>query len=180
MREYSAMTVPSKASQFPSTLTVTLNEPGRPSRSFPSVKIKPDRPFYVTDQREFIFPAAYNPAKPSGEDSIFPITPATPTEFRTEMTGLRAELSASRKGSLILIDGIVKIKEFLGFTRMGGLLSQPIVDNGTILTENRIEMPKFATYTTPVYLALRPKSATHFEISHPTNGTTITVTLGEN
>jgi hypothetical protein len=96
------------------------------------------------------------------------------------MTGFRAELSASRKGSLILIKGMVTVKEFAGFTKMGGLLGRPIIENGSILTENRIEMPKFATYTTPVYSALQPESSTQFEISHPTNGTTITVTLSGN
>jgi hypothetical protein len=66
MREYAAMTEPTKAAPFPSTLIVTLNEPGRPSRSLPSVKIKPDRPFSIADQRELVFPAAYNPAIASG------------------------------------------------------------------------------------------------------------------
>jgi hypothetical protein len=178
IREYSELSGPSKAEPFPESLTLALKDDGRLSRALPSVKIKPGKPFTVAAERDFVYPAAYKPAVMSSSGAPYPITPATPTDFRTEKTGFRAELSASRKGALVLIEGLITVKEFDGFTKMGGLLGKPIVENDTVLTENRIEMPKFSTYTTPVYVFMKPGTPAHFEISHPKKGATVTVTLG--
>jgi hypothetical protein len=178
MREYSEISGPSKAEPFPESITLALKDDGRLSKALPSVKIKPGKSFTVVDERDFVFPTAYKPAVVSSNGAPYPITPATPTGFQAEKTGFRAELSASRKGALVLVEGLITVKHFDGFTKMGGLLGEPIVENGAVLTENRIEMPKFSTYTTPVYVFMKPGTPAHFEISHPKKGTTVTVVFG--
>jgi hypothetical protein len=61
---------------------------------------------------------------------------------------------------------------------MGGELGKAIFDDqGRVQTENRVEMPKFATFTTPVQVAMKPRVSTTFEIAHPTDGTVVTATV---
>jgi hypothetical protein len=46
-----------------------------------------------------------------------------------------------------------------------------------VVTENRIEMPMFGTYSTPVYIAMSPGEDYSFEVSHPRKGTKVRLRL---
>ena len=73
-----------------------------------------------------------------------------------------------------------KVTEFLGFSETGGRQGQPIIDSkGRLITENVIMMPKFATFTTPVYAAIQPDGSCTFEISHPKRGTSVTLSIAD-
>ena len=176
MREYSGLTAPTNALAFPAMITFTVDEPGQPAREHLAVNITEGEMFEIGDQLEFLFPGGYDLASSSADG--LSITPTTPTSFKTEFTGFSAALTASREGSLILIRGVVNIRKFMGFSRMGGELGKPIIDKqGKVLSENRIEMPKFVTFTTPVYVALKAGESSVFEIAHPIEGARVSVSL---
>jgi len=100
--------------------------------------------------REFIYPTEYEPpelpnnvgttssnsALGGATTGLFPVTPATPTAFETENTGVTLEIEPTLGANDYVIDlrFAPKIVEFEGF----GLF----VSSATI-TENRIEMPVF-------------------------------------
>ena len=177
MRDYSAMNKPTESAPFPETLTLSVKEPRKPVKTYPTFKIAPDKGITIEDGREFIYPSAYDPAEISPNGMV--ATPATPEKFQKDYTGLTAKLTTKRMGSLVLIEGLISVKEFAGFSRMGGELGEPILDDrGRVVTENRIEMPKFETFSTPVYVAVRPGTPSEFEIGHPTRGTKVTVVVG--
>ena len=177
VRDYSAMTKPAESAPFPETLTLSVREPRKPAKIYPTFKIYPGKAIAIKDGREFIYPSAYAPAAVSADGMV--ATPATPENFRKDYTGFTAELTTRRMGSLILIEGAISVKEFAGFSRMGGKLGEPILDDqGRVVTENRIEMPVFTTFSTPVYVAVRPGTPSDFKIGHPTKGTKVTVMVG--
>jgi hypothetical protein len=112
--------------------------------------------------REFIYPSSY--AVPKVENGV--VTPATPKELKNLKTGIVADLSTRRVSGAVLMEGTVTITEFQGFTRMAGAFGRPVLDSKErVISENRIEMPKFAIYTTPVCVAVRPGESTTFEVS---------------
>ena len=178
IRDYVALTKFAKPISFPDVVTLSLSEPGQPSKTLPPVRIKLNKRFTIADQREFIYPSAYDPAE--GSLSGHAVTPVKPIGFRSTDVGFIAELTATRKGSLIVIEGLITVREFAGFSNMSGQLGQPILnDQGITIAENRIEMPKFATYTTPIQASILPEGSSEFEISHPTEGAKVVIALSQ-
>lgn len=177
MQEYRALTAPSSTLAVPKNMTFTLNQAGETPIVLRASNIRAGKVFQLSREREMIYPVEYSPAFSNNGS---PPTPSTPTKFQKENVGLRCEFTASVKGSLILIEGTITHKHFDGFSKMGGELGQPIVDGRHILTENRIDLPKFTTYTTPVYVAIKPNSSSTFEINAPKQGTEVTLSFTEN
>lgn len=166
------------ADHIPSQLRfqMSVREAKTGMKSLPAKQITVGKNFRIVDQREFTYPADYEPA--SVAQDLDSVTPATPKEFRTIRTGIEADLTSERVGSLVVFKGTIKVTDFQGFSRMGGQAGQPIIDSeGRMITENRIEMPKLATYSTPVYTAIQPDGSCTFEISHPKKGTSVRFSL---
>jgi hypothetical protein len=176
VQQYASTSRASSVSTAPVEFQMTTHEPRRSPTQYPPQKLSIGRAFQVGAQREFIYPTTYEPANVSG--GSLAITPATPTGFKSVNTGLVADLTTKRVGGLILIEGSVTVTEFQGFSRMGGALGQPILDSkDRLITDNRIEMPKLATYTTPVYVAIKPGESSTFDLSSPTKGAKATFSL---
>lgn len=117
--------------------------------------------------REFIYPTEYEPPElpqsigggigggtdeGGGSVEIFPVTPATPTGFETRNTGVTLEIEPTIDDNNYSIDlrFLPELVEFEGFINYGSpiqTLATDIVGNPVSLTitENRIEMPVFAT-----------------------------------
>ena len=117
--------------------------------------------------REFIYPTEYEPPElpqsigggiGGGTDEggssveIFPVTPATPTGFETRNTGVTLEIEPTIDDNNYSIDlrFLPELVEFEGFINYGSpiqTLATDLVGNPVSLTitENRIEMPVFAT-----------------------------------
>lgn len=174
MEEYRALTSPASSLAVPKNLTLTLNQPGTTPVVLHASNIRAGKTFSLSNERELIYPAAYSPALSHNGN---PPIPSNPTAFKTENIGLRCDLTASVKGSVILIEGTINHKHFDGFNQMGGELGKPIVDGRHTLTENRIDLPKFTTYSTPVYVAIKPNSSTTFEINARSPKTKVTISL---
>jgi len=157
---------------------MTTHELMRSQTSYPPQKLLIGRAFQVGALRDFVYPSAYEPCKVA--TGLPKVTPAMPTEFKTVKTGLVADLTTKRLGGLILIEGSVTVTEFQGFSRMGGALGRPILDSkDRLITENRIEMPKLASYTTPVYVAIKPGDSSTFDLSSPKKGAKVTFSLDQ-
>lgn len=175
-RQVAAMSRPSEAIPTQLTFQMKVNEGRFSSKSLPTTPIIVGKSFTVSDQREFIYPAAYKPASSSSEQEL--VTPATPLAFQTIETGIKADLTSERVGSLVVVKGTITVTEFQGFSRMGGELGLPIIDSkGRMITENRIEMPKLATFATPIFSGLKVGGESTFEISHPEKGTSVTFAI---
>ena len=158
------------------TLKMGIKERGTRLKAFPAQKITLGQSFRVVDQREFIYPSEYQ--FPGIGTDITSINPATPTNFKTVNTGIEANLKSERRGGLVVLQGTITVTDFQGFTKMGGEMGEPILDdNGRLLTENRVEMPRLATFTTPVQIAMKPGKSYPLEISHPGKGTTVVFSL---
>jgi hypothetical protein len=176
MQEYSALTAASRTLTVPKNMTFTLRQTGETPIILHASNIRAGKSFLLSQERELIYPVEYSPA-----DSLngnVP-TPSTPREFKKENVGLRCDLTASIKGSLILIEGTITNKRFEGFSKMGGELGQPILEGRHILTENRVELPKLTTYTTPVYVAIKPNSSETVEINGPAKSNEVTLSFAE-
>lgn len=175
-RQVAAMNRP--AENLPSKLTfrMSVKEGWAGAKDLPARQVVVGRDFRISEQRDFIYPSAYEPASATAD--LKTVVPATPKEFQKIHTGIEADLTSERAGGLLLVKGTIKVTDFQGFSRMGGQLGQPILDSkGRLITENRVEMPKFATYSTPVYTAIQPDGSCTFEISHPKKGTTVTFSI---
>lgn len=138
----------------------------------PSVTARSTQKATIEIIREFIYPTEYEPPEipqqqggnfggggggfppvvGGGGIQTFPVTPATPMAFETRNTGVTLEVEPSISENDFLIDlrFVPEITEFEGFINYGS----PITTGGTdalgnpvqiVLTENRIEMPVFAT-----------------------------------
>ena len=133
----------------------------------PSVMARPGQKATIEIIREFIYPTEYEPPElpntvgttsglggegVSGGGS-FPVTPATPTAFETRNTGVTLEIepNVGANDSLIELRFAPEIVEFEGFINYGSPITAPAVNPITgasvplTITENRIEMPVFAT-----------------------------------
>ena len=166
------------ADKIPSRLTfqMSVKEARAGAKKLPATQIIVGKKFQVSDQREFIYPAAYEPASATAD--LTSVVPATPKDFQAIHTGIEADLTSERVGALLVFKGTIRVTDVQGFARMGGQLGQPIIDaDGRLITENRIEMPKLATFSTPVYAALQPDGSCTFEISHPKKGTSVTFSI---
>ena len=155
-------------------LSVRVESPGEKAIVVPDIAFRFGQEGTVEATREFVYPTAYGSPGVSGTA----IDPATPIRFEKVNTGMTMKLIAEPKGQLILIRGKVEVVKFDRFIRMGGELGRPIMDeNGKVIADNRIEMPALRTFTTPVYLAVRPDTPTQFEIDYPKKGTRVTITV---
>ena len=159
----------------PLTFKMTVpGEKGNGLQQLPSKRVAVGKEFTTSVGRDFKYPAAYQPAMALVDGRG--VTPAEPRDFKTVRTGTVADLRTKRAGNLIVVEGTITHTAFLGFSKMGGEMGQPILDEKErLITENRIEMPKLATYTTPVYLAMEPGKAYVVPISHPDKGATATL-----
>jgi hypothetical protein len=176
VQQYASLTRPIGKSASKLSLQMTVSEPGTSPKEFPKTRIVEGKPIHLSAQRDFLYPASYQPAIPPTSRQV--VTPATPQDFKTVQTGLEADLRSSRQGSVVIVEGTISVTDFQGFSRMGGSFGKPILDgNGRVLTENRVEMPKFATYTTPVFVAIKPGDSATFQISHPRKNTTTTISV---
>ncbi len=118
--------------------------------------------------REFIYPTEYEPPElpntvgttgtiaggvlGGGGSTGFPVTPATPTAFETRNTGVTLQINPTLGGDGYTIDlrFAPEIVEFEGFINYGSPIEAPSTTVGGVatsitITENRIEMPVFAT-----------------------------------
>jgi len=136
----------------------------------PSILAKSGESAMIEVIREFIYPTEYEPpelpqsvgttstssnngdAGGGGSAEIFPVTPATPTGFETRNTGVTLEIEPTIGENNYSIDlrFAPELVEFEGFINYGSpiqTLGQDILGNpvSITITENRIEMPVFAT-----------------------------------
>ncbi|MGB0992703.1 MAG: hypothetical protein ACPG32_09570 [Akkermansiaceae bacterium] len=114
--------------------------------------------------REFIYPIAYRAAQ---VDSLQSVTPVTPTAFAKKEIGYVANITATRRGHYIVLQGEIIYTTFLGFTKITDDFARPIVDaKGNTITANTVEMPRFASYTSAVFIVLKPGQNGYMEMSH--------------
>ena len=134
----------------------------------PSILAKSGESATIEVIREFIYPTEYEPPElpqsvgstsSGGDDGgggggaeIFPVTPATPTGFETRNTGVTLEIEPTIGENNYSIDlrFAPELVEFEGFINYGSpiqTLGQDVFGNpvSITITENRIEMPVFAT-----------------------------------
>ena len=135
----------------------------------PSVLARSGETATIEIIREFIYPTEYeppelpnqvgaggggniNPITGVAAPSIFPVTPATPTAFETRNTGVTLEIQPTIGGNNKVIDlrFAPEIVEFEGFINYGSPITSPTTDafgnpTSVTITENRIEMPVFAS-----------------------------------
>jgi len=136
---------------------------------------KPGETKTVSNRREFLYPSAYTPAKFArpGETGVFPVTPAQPKDFVTTWVGTTVTFKEIRSSSEIAeIRVSLDRKVNLGFVNSGKPITAPATDRWgrkveIVITENRIEMPRFAhetqknldTLKTGEFLVLRNAAA---------------------
>ena len=135
----------------------------------PSILAKSGESATIEVIREFIYPTEYEPPElpqsvgttgnssnngdgGGGSTEIFPVTPATPTGFETRNTGVTLEIEPTIGENNYSIDlrFAPELVEFEGFINYGSpiqTLGSDIFGNpiSITITENRIEMPVFAT-----------------------------------
>lgn len=177
VEKYTATTA-TAGNQVPSLMTfhVKADTPEGNFTELPSKRVKLGSGFQTSLGRAFVYPSEYEAASPTLDRKT--VNPATPVDFKTVQTGVKADLTTERSGGLVIVKGNIEVTDFQGFSRIGGEIGQPILDGkGRLITENRIEMPKLATYTTPVYLAMKPGQDYSFQISHPKKGAKATLSL---
>jgi general secretion pathway protein D len=133
----------------------------------PSITARSGQKATIEIIREFIYPTEYEPPEvPQGgggqNGSVAPIvTPATPTAFETRNTGVTLEIEPTIGENDFMIDlrFVPEIVEFEGFINYGSPIQASaeagifddlgnligVIPTTVTLTENRIEMPVFAT-----------------------------------
>ena len=135
-----------------------------PPRNSPS---KNNRPGNIEVTRKFVYVSEYNPPVinkkiSAAASGIFPATPATPSEFETTKIGSLATYSVSRKSSqLLTLDSDITNRRFRGFINYGTPITSTATDPRgrevtIVVSENRIEMPVFATTRIKNKLLLKP------------------------
>ena len=134
----------------------------------PSITARSGEKATIEIIREFIYPTEYDPPElqqggnnfngggvpgpGGGAVQAFPVVPANPTAFETRNTGVTLEIEPTigENDFMINLRFVPEIVEFEGFINY----SSPIQTAGTdalgnpvsvVITENRIEMPVFAT-----------------------------------
>jgi hypothetical protein len=163
--------------RLPVLMQMSVKEPNRSLVTSPRVELGTNK-ISLEFVRELRYASEFDPAR-TGPGSL-PVIPVTPSAFESKETGFVAALTAKQLGGLILIEGEISVTQLQGFSRMGGALGTPILDEkGRTLTQNRIHLPKFAVFTTPIYVAIKPGGSSSFEISAPRKGTMVTISLPE-
>ncbi len=165
------------------SIALELEDRSGRSEKAPAVTVRPGQEAVVAIEREFIYPVAYRPADvsrlnmPTARGS-YPVTPSTPTDFRTRNLGYRAVLKARQQGAFVVIEGSISHEKFIGFTRAPGEGISPIMDASrrVVLTENRVELPNFVRSETPVYIVGLPGEAHVIDLPGVPGSATVTVT----
>ena len=177
VRGVEAVSLNSKAAEGPLQFEMSVRDGLRAAKGHAPEKFKAGDRIRSGAQRDFFYPSSYEAPRVVGNS----VTPSTPKDLKKIKTGLVADLATRRVGGAVLIEGTVTITEFQGFTRMEGVFGRPLLDSKErLVTENRIEMPKIATYTTPVCVAIRPGDSSSFEVSAPKKGTRVTFSISPN
>ncbi|MEZ5326711.1 MAG: hypothetical protein R3F19_16820 [Verrucomicrobiales bacterium] len=113
--------------------------------------------------RDFIYPTEFN--LPKIEDSV--LLPATPVDFTTEKVGMMMELTPERRSGLVLLKGTVTMTMMERMISAQGEIFLPISDSKTSM--NKVELPVFRKYVTPVMLAAVPGKSYTIEIDSDDN-----------
>ena len=122
----------------------------------PSVVARSGEEATIEIIREFIYPSEYDPPELPNEvnaTGTFPVTPATPTAFETRNTGVTLKIlpqTGDANDYVINLNFQPEVVEFEGFINYGSPITGSATNaNGdvfeVVITENRIEMPVFAT-----------------------------------
>jgi hypothetical protein len=176
VQQYASLTRPIAKSASKLSLQMTVSEPGTSPVEFPKTRIIEGKPIHLSSERDFIYPASYTPAIPTADGQA--VTPATPRNFHTVKTGFEADLRGKREGPLVVLEGTISVTDFLGFSRMNGATGKRILDRrGRLLTENRVEMPGFATYNFPMAIDLKPGDSVTLQINRPQKSSTVTISI---
>ena len=102
----------------------------------------------LTNKTKFVYPTEYDPPeftpKRAGENTYFPVTPATPKNFTTTQIGNTVTFTSTEELLSVNLDR----KSFLGFINYGTPITSQVKgffgrSTSVILTENKIEMPVF-------------------------------------
>ena len=153
--------------QFQMVIRALNQKKGLDLLSAPSVLARSGQRAQIEVIREFIYPTEYDPPEipnqvgstlidndlgGAGSTAGFPVTPATPAAFETRNTGVTLEVDPVLGPDDLTIDLNLspEVVEFEGFINYGSPINAASIDalgNPTTveLTENRIEMPVFAT-----------------------------------
>lgn len=154
--------------QFQVVLRAISQHAGSDLMSAPSVVARSGQRAKIEVIREFIYPSEYDPPEIpqefgaindtsgvglGGSSSVnsFPVTPANPAAFETRNVGVTLEVDPQigPDGYTIDLNLSPEVVEFEGFINYGSPIFSGGVANGVPvrieLTENRIEMPVFAT-----------------------------------
>lgn len=115
--------------------------------------VKPGQKMRFERIKEFPYPNSFDPAQPQDSGSPFPVIPATPGSFDIQNTGLTAEIEVTAGPGSIMLAGRVTQRVFEGFSQMPGEAFLPIIDNDTLLTDNKVLMPQFTTREAPFVAA---------------------------
>lgn len=159
------------------SIAVQVKSPREKAVNFPAKTVRLGEEFSIRSTREFIYPAAYEPAAFVEGNAVAPPDPEDLTKIQT---GLTLNLKADGKGQLVILSGKATYVNFDRFIKMGGEVVSPFVnvdEKGARLTDFLIEMPAFRTYETPVFYGVKPGGSGSFEIDHPKKGTRMTVTV---
>ena len=110
---------------------------------------------------EISYPTRYTLASSREvEGDLFPITPATPTDFTTAPTGLSLKIKPQVRGAFIELSGSVIFSWSEGNTSTAsvgeGIGSVTSEDRRITLTDNRHDLPVFGTRTTPFFIRALP------------------------
>lgn len=110
---------------------------------------------------EISYPTRYTLAKSRPvEDGIFPVTPATPTNFTTAPSGLSLKVTPQIRGAFIELSGSVIFSWSEGNTSTAsvgeGIGSVTSEDRRITLSDNRHDLPVFGTRTTPFFIRALP------------------------
>ncbi|MDF1741966.1 MAG: hypothetical protein P1U86_22585 [Verrucomicrobiales bacterium] len=149
-------------SQFQVMIRALNQKKGVDLLSAPSLLLPVGKTGKVEVTREFIYPVEYDPpeipsevvsangpAKDEKGMHSFPVTPAAPTEFKTVNTGVEIEVAArilsDRRIELDLRPAVIELEGMLNFGTAITIddISAFGKKRKVVLTENRIEMPKF-------------------------------------
>lgn len=119
------------------------------------ITARPGQKAKIERIRAFVYPSETVPPVIEGNRVTAPTTPKT---FATKNLGWEIDgLRMDTQGGFIVVSGTFRETAFAGFRPAAGGLFSPITnDAGQILTENRLETPRFSIRETAFHAALVP------------------------
>jgi hypothetical protein len=107
--------------------------------------------------REFRFPVAFEPPDAARDGSSEAVTPLTPTAFETVNTGWTIRVKARPQGKLVALYGVADYVEPELIAGGYGPLSGPIYsEDGSVISPNMLQQPKFETTSTRFHIFAVP------------------------